>query len=147
MTVVDPENLTIRAEIPEDKFKYIDVGTEGTAIMKLDDSMRMPVSVASLKRVPLASGNFKCMFNIKNLDNSDAKILPAMKCSISVGVYENDKALVVPKASVFTDDGFNYYVYLTEDKRKDVEVGHTSGDHIEIKSGLKKGDKILKSKP
>ena len=70
-----------------------------------------------------------------------------MNCTISVGVYDNKEALVAPKASVFSDDGFTHYVYLEDESRKEVEVGHTSGDKIEIKKGLAADDKILKAKP
>ncbi len=147
LTVIDPERLTIRSEIPEDKIRYIDSGVEGTAILKADKSVRLPVVVSELKRVPLGSGKFECTFQVRNLENEDGKILPAMTCQISIGVYENEEGLVVPKASVFTDDGFNYYVYLSEDQRKDVEVGVTIDDMIEIKKGLSAGDKILKARP
>jgi multidrug efflux pump subunit AcrA (membrane-fusion protein) len=147
MTVFDPAQLVIRSEIPEDKLRFLDEKTTGTAILKSDDSVRLPVKVKGLKRVPLSSGNFDCMFEFDNVDNSKRLMLPAMNCSVSVNVYENPNAIVVPKASVFTDDGFNHYVFMTDSKRKNVEVGHIYGDSLEIRSGLSANDKIRKSRP
>ncbi len=147
MTVIDPASLVIRAEVPEDKLKYFSTDTKGTAVMKFDNSIRMPVSLEELQRVPLASGNFEALFEISDFDNREAKVLPSMNCQLSFNVYEKADAITVPKASVFTDDGINHYVYVSKDERKDVVVGQTSGDDIEITSGLAAGDEILKAKP
>lgn len=147
LTVFDPDALSIRAEISEDKMKFFEEGTSGTAILKSDDSVRWKVSVKDIGAVPLASGARACTFEIKGFKNRSGKVLPTMNCTISVGVYDNKEALVAPKASVFSDDGFTHYVYLEDETRKEVEVGHTSGDKIEIKKGLSADDKILKAKP
>ncbi len=149
LTVIDPASLDIRADIDEDKIAYVVQGAKGTAVMKSDKTIRMPVVVKTLKRIPVAPGKFDCVLEIKKLDNSKLAILPALNCNVSVQIYENENAIVVPKASVFSDDGINHYVYTAGEKpvRKDVEVGMTSGDDIEIVSGLSDGDEILKSKP
>lgn len=147
MTVVDPASLAIRAEIPEDKLGYFANDSTGTAVMKFDRSIRMPVRLRELLRVPLANGNFEGLFDIRDFDNRETKVLPAMTCQLSFKIHEQADAITVPKASVFSDDGINHYVYISKDERKDVVVGQTSGDDIEITSGLAVGDKILKSKP
>ena len=147
LTVINPAKLSIRAEIPEAKVKHFKKGTAGTAILKADDSQRWQAKIKEINPVPSSTGARVCTFEIDGLKNDDASILPTMNCKISVGIYENDSALVVPKASVFSDDGFTHYVFNEDKERKEVEVGHTSGDKIEITKGLKAGDKILKSKP
>ncbi len=149
LTVIDPASLDIRADIDEDKIAYIVQGAKGTAVMKSDKKIRMPVVVKTLKRIPVTPGKFDCVLDIEKLDNSKLAILPALNCNVSVKIYENDNAIVVPKASVLSDDGINHYVFTPGEKpvRKDVEVGMTSGDDIEIVAGLSDGDEILKSKP
>lgn len=147
MTVFDPNSLRIRAEIPEDKMKFFKQGTTGTAILKSDESVRWQVSIDKIKAVPLTSGARACTLTIKDFNNADNSVLPTMNCTLSFGVYDNKSALVAPKASVFSDDGFTHYVYLEDESRKEVEVGHTSGDMIEIKKGLDADGKIMKAKP
>ena len=146
-TIINPTKLVVRSAIAEDKMRFAKMGTRGTAVMKVNKELRMPVSVKAVKKVPMAGGKFDCMFSIDQLDNSNQSILPAMNCNISVKVHENASAIVVPKSSVFSDDSINHYVFTEDEKRKSVEVGMTSGDDIEILSGLSEGDKILKSKP
>lgn len=148
-TVINPEKLVVRSSIDEDKIRFLKNGVAGTAVMKFDKDVQMPVAVKAIKNVPMSGGKFDCMFDINNLNNSNATVLPAMSCKVSIKVHENNNAIVVPKASVFSDDEINHYVYTDDEQpqRKAVKVGMTSGDDIEILEGLTDGDKILKAKP
>lgn len=146
-TVINPEKLVVRSSVEEDKVRFLKNGVSGTAVMKFNKDIQMPVSVKAVKNVPVAGGKFDCMFDFNNLNNSDATVIPGMNCKISVKVHENGNAVVVKKSSVFSDDEINHYVYTTDEERKPVKVGMASGDDIEILSGLAVGDEILKAKP
>lgn len=148
-TVINPEKLVIRSSVDEDKIRFLKNGVSGTAVMKFDDSIQMPVSLKAMKNVPMAGGKFDCMFKINNLNNSEATVVPAMNCKVSIKVHDNENAIVVPKGSVFSDDGINHYVFTADEEpvRKMVKVGLTSGDDMEILDGLSDGDEILKAKP
>ena len=86
-------------------------------------------------------------------DVGSASIVPGMKCSIKVSAYSRTDALAVPKSIVFSDevDDDQKYVYVLpaegEPRKQSVEVGETSGDRVEILSGVSAGDKLLLKKP
>lgn len=146
-TVINPKKLVARSSVDEDKIRFLKNGVSGIAVMKFDKEIQLPVSVKAVKNVPMSGGKFDCMFDIDELGNAAGTVIPAMNCKISIKVHENPNAVVVPKGSVFSDDEINHYVYTTDEERKSVKVGMTSGDNIEILSGLSAGDEILKAKP
>jgi multidrug efflux pump subunit AcrA (membrane-fusion protein) len=55
--------------------------------------------------------------------------------------------LTIPQAAIIQNQGIYYVFTVANDKvtRHQVEVGATTGDRIEIKSGLQSGDKLAVS--
>jgi len=76
-----------------------------------------------------------------------------MTGSVRLVTYYNAKTMTLPTNVVLTDeidDTIRYvHVLSPEDKvvRKNVEVGVTQGDRIEIRAGVGTSDKILLEKP
>ena len=150
MTIVDAGQMMIRANLSEAQLDSLSVGLQGKALIKSAGNKTIPVSIKSVAKIPLDDGKFDCQITAENLP-SDPSVMPGMGCKLSFLVHENKQAVIAPTASVFSDDGgISHYVYRMEGdsaKRTDVEIGHKSGDGVEITRGLAAGDKIAKSKP
>ena len=150
MTIVEVGKMMVRADLSESEINSILPGMRGKSKLKTPAGNVIPATVKTLSRIPLDSGKFDCQVVVENVP-SDGSIMPGMGCKLSFSVYENQSAIIVPKASVFSDDeGVTHYVYVVvgdDSTRKAVSVGRTSGDSIEILDGLSEGDEIAKSKP
>jgi multidrug efflux pump subunit AcrA (membrane-fusion protein) len=119
----------------------------------------MQAKLATLSNVPVATGKFDAKFDLTG-DVPDW-LVAGMSCKVKVATYDKADALVVPKKAVHTDkdDEEIQYVWLVavnesdakEDKAKDasikavrreVTLGKTSGENVEILKGLKAGDVV-----
>lgn len=77
--------------------------------------------------------------------NQDNKLKPGMFAELSVQTSEPIYSITLPKDAVISDKG-HYIVYVQEgDEYKPilVEIGSTLGDEIEIRSGIKAGEKVV----
>ena len=150
MTIVDIDQMMIRANLEEKELESLAPRMRGKALIPAAGNKTVPVMIKAISRIPLDDGKFDCQLTVEDLP-VDGSVMPGMTCKLSFLVYENKQALVVPKDSVFTDDdGVSHYVYVLEGevpKRREVSVGHTIGSDTEILSGLTAGDKIAKSRP
>lgn len=149
LTVVDAKQLIIRADVEEKQLDGLQARMRGKALIKAAGKTVIPVVVKSISRIPIEGSKFDCEFVPEELGN--AEVMPGMTCKMSFLVYENKQAVMVPKASVFSDDGeISHYVYVVkgeDTERKEVRAGLASGDMIEIVDGLAEGDEIAKKKP
>jgi cobalt-zinc-cadmium efflux system membrane fusion protein len=80
------------------------------------------------------------------IDNMDNLLRPGMFASVSMeGLKTAEKVLAVPADAVM--EGSPRYVFVSADsgtfKRKDVTVGRTFGNMVEITQGLNEGDAIV----
>jgi len=150
MTIVDPTRMMVRSSVEEASLSSFAAGLSGKAMFEAIGTKIVPVAIDSIERIPLSGGKYDCKVNLQGA--TEAGLLPGMGSKMSFLVHVNNEAMVVPKASVFSDDeGFTHYVYKASDEgepeKVDVETGKTSGDDIEILSGLSVGDMITKKKP
>ena len=79
-------------------------------------------------RIPMDDGKYDCQIQIDGLDSA-SNAMPGMGCKLSFLVHENDQALMVPKASVFSDDGGIMPLCLRGQRRKVPEEGGSSRPH------------------
>lgn len=75
----------------------------------------------------------------------DEHIFPNMHCQMDIYYGEEENNISVPKRAVLGDFG-NYFVFSNKDshfERRPVILGHSSGDTVEIVSGLSEGENIV----
>lgn len=148
ITITSPDELRLRGEVTEKQIATIHPGLMGSARPASDPEKRFPVKVTEIGGVPVEDGKFDCILSADGMPRS---LVPGMACAVKFLVYENKRAVLAPKASVFSDDdGQSHYVFLSTEsghERREVKAGKTKGDLLEILSGLAKGDAILKAKP
>jgi cobalt-zinc-cadmium efflux system membrane fusion protein len=78
--------------------------------------------------------------------NRDNKLKPQMFGELQIPVGANSQAILVPEESIVNEAGQNYLFIQTSDstfKRRDVTTGITSENMIEIKDGIKEGEKVV----
>ncbi len=146
LTVINPHQNVVRSEIPEDKLSMFAPGLAGTAVLKANPKVRLPVTLKAVGAVPMTGAKFDAMFQFDDETVSE-EVRPPLNCDIVCEVYRNETAVTVPKTSVFSDDGVHHYVYLPDGRRQPVETGFEKDGDIEIVSGLDAGDELLKEKP
>lgn len=79
------------------------------------------------------------------INNPSQELKSGMIVNISIQTSNTEDAIVVPKQFVKHDES-NHFVYVLNNdtaKVRIVEIGQTSGNDIEIVSGLQVGDKII----
>lgn len=86
-------------------------------------------------------------YNVKFLaDNSDARLLPGMLCTVSVEQPEPSQAVVIPVDAVLLDSSNRSFVWLAKDgkavKRIITLGAYTTGGVI-ARSGLAAGDSLI----
>lgn len=112
------------------------------------DTYADKIFAGTVEMINPEAGSTNRMFRTKvKVDNTDGSLKSGMFSKIQLATGEAAKMLTIPQAAIIQKQGI-YYVFIVEnDKvtRHQVEVGITSGDMIEIKSGLQPGDKLAVS--
>ena len=81
-------------------------------------------------------------------------LVAGMSCAVKMTTYDKKDALLVPAELIQTDeddDKIKYVMVVAEDDeepiRREVKLGKTKDKQVEVLSGLKEGDKIVKEEP
>lgn len=139
MTVADPQKIHLRAGIPADKRKGIEPGSDAEITLKWNDDEKLSGKVQKSARVPFPDGTYDSLVSFGRPKEID--VFPGMLADAEVTVYENEKAITVPKSAVKTE-GKKKTVKKKGGKSVTVETGRTQGNRIEILKGLSAGDEI-----
>ncbi|MFC1726479.1 efflux RND transporter periplasmic adaptor subunit [candidate division KSB1 bacterium] len=85
------------------------------------------------------------LFSVEmELNEADDKIRPGLSAQIRLVLDEKDDLLQVPLSAVFEDNGKTFVMLKSsEPKPREVEIGERNYTHVEIKSGLQEGDKVV----
>jgi multidrug efflux pump subunit AcrA (membrane-fusion protein) len=148
ITLVDIKNLQLRCDFDQRQRSNLKVGTK--VLVSFDDrpEERIEGAIAEIGQFPLDDGKFDGLIQLPQFPTG---IVPGMSCKVKVVTYKNDQAIMVPKASVYSDDGgLSQYVYVLAGERpqkRPVVALRELGDQVEVTQGLAAGDKILKKKP
>lgn len=148
ITIVPQGKYQLRCELTEQQLGWAKAGFKGTAVPATNAASNFPVSIRGIGSIPVEEGKFDCHVSA---DQFPSGIVPGMSCDIKFQSYQQPSAILMPKASVFSDDdGLSHYVFVAATagpERREVKVGKSKDDKLEITSGLKAGEKILKAKP
>jgi multidrug resistance efflux pump len=149
MTIVSRDVARVRTSVSEKDLYQVQAGVRGKGKATAFPDAKFKLKVDSVGRIPSAPGLFDCVIEL--LDDPVNSVAAGMGCELSLVTYEQPKALCVPAASVFSDDGEDeQYVYVIDGEtpaRRTITTGRSSGGRIEIIKGLKAGDEILVKKP
>jgi|GEM_PF-1533177 len=148
MTVLDPARLQLRCDLTEAQQPKVLPGMVVHLTSEALAGKKFTGTVQSVSDFPVDGENYDCVLT---LDGQPEGFRPGMGCSGKVIVYEQKSAILVPKASVFSDnDGISHYVYRWSNgiaTRHEVVTGRDHDTKTEILEGLLENDEILESKP
>ena len=142
MTLV-PADLCVKTAVGEDRLGDLPPGTSA----KVTPVAFPDLALAGTSVAPVLVGMRKGeAFDTRfDLGSGDARLVPGLKAKIHVRVAELKDVVTVPAAAVTDDDGKKSVKVWEGGKSvaREVTTGRTSGDRIEIKSGLKEGDEVV----
>lgn len=139
-TIAKLEKMKTKIWASEDEIRLIKKGM--TAELKSNGNLytgkvtEISLSIDPMKRAFYAEIEFQ---------NPGRKLSPGLSADISVKIYENENAIVVPRHLVKSDQNGNY-IFVAKDnqaERRKIEIGRESGLSVEVVKGLSPGDKII----
>lgn len=141
MTIVDPEKMVMRADVPQDELGSIRRDTKASVTVVGLDQPTFEATLLSRPAPTAANDKFTCVFvPAKRAAEELARIRHAagMKCTAKIATYAAPFAIVVPKAAVYKDDLWHeaHFVYLAGENGSSrkywVDVPHAVGERVEI---------------
>ncbi|MBN2577600.1 MAG: hypothetical protein JXB10_01235 [Pirellulales bacterium] len=152
MTIVNSRPVFLRTVLSEANLNDLHLGSQGIAVPTALPDLRLPVTIDQIGAVPMMPGNFDARLDV-TLEAKDKMIMPGMGCKVKFTPYLKTDALVVPPKAVFSEpeDDDDRYVYVLDGQgkpeKRSVTVGRETNQQVEIRKGLRAGDKILLEKP
>ena len=152
--VVSNENLQVKGELSEYNLANLSVGQEVTFTSKVYQDKSWTGKISYISDYPKNNGEAA---NAALGGNTGSKYPYTVDVtsdigelkqgfSVSVEVKNKSKAILVPLASVVTENDKNY-VWLVDDQKKakkvEVTLGNADADNQEITSGLTDGAKVI----
>jgi RND family efflux transporter MFP subunit len=149
--VVDPNTTYIKAEVGESDVVKIKLGQKVS--VELDaypgETFESKVAVIDFANVITSSGGKAYKVRVALPENKDLKFKLGMSGDAEFIVSEKESVLLISQGAVM-EDGDKNYVWIVKDEKaskKEVSVGGSSIDDVEITSGLSEGDKVIVNPP
>jgi multidrug efflux pump subunit AcrA (membrane-fusion protein) len=145
----------VAATVVEMDRVYLQVNVVENIVTKLQEGQKAQVRVSALSEEfiestieyvsPTADPRSQLYTVRVYLDNADKAIKPGMSGEVKLVLDSVDKAIIVKADAVLDEDGESFVFVVQDGKaiRKTVEVGLDTGDHVEVKSGLIAGEKLI----
>src|ERR1043165_267585 len=153
VTIADMPSLQVEADVSEANITKVTPGQ--SCEIRLDASPNRSYLGYVSKIVPTADRSKATVLVKIKFKNYDQRVLPDMGAKISFlspdadrTIGSNQTFLSVPASSVVTPEGRTVVYQVRENHAAEIPVtkGRTVGSLVEIKSGLRNGDKVV-SKP
>jgi RND family efflux transporter MFP subunit len=142
-TIVEMDQVYIQVNVVENIVNRLQIGQEVEVNVPaaFNEYITSTISYISPTADPRSQ-----LYAVKvYIDNSDKKIRPGMNGEMKVGLDTVGSAIIVKGNAVLDKDG-QKVVYVVENNiavEKLVTTGLDTGDYVEIKEGIKEGDKVI----
>ncbi|MGI8673081.1 MAG: efflux RND transporter periplasmic adaptor subunit [Luteitalea sp.] len=155
-TIVDMTSLEIEVDVNESYITRISDRQPVRAVLDAYPDWSMPAHV--ITTVPTADRQKATVLVLIGSDALDARLLPDMGVKVTFLKPEQAPAataaaprtLWVPATAVRRGSGSDGVVFVTgagRATRRPVQLGRTSGDAVEVRSGLSAGDRVIVGAP
>jgi multidrug efflux pump subunit AcrA (membrane-fusion protein) len=141
MTLVRPSKMRLVVEVPEAKLNWIAPGSEAHVVPNALPDATVTAKCAEISPTPAkgdAGGGYQARFDVPAID---ARVLPGMKATVRIDAGTAKDVLVVPVSAVSKGR-----VKVKEDGKdvwRDVVIGKSDSENVEIKQGLKEGELVV----
>jgi RND family efflux transporter MFP subunit len=153
-TIVDMKSLEIEVDVNESYINRVTPRQPVTAVLDAYPDWSIPAKV--ITTVPTADRQKATVLVRIGFDSLDPRILPDMGIKVTF-LREGDPAqaalaqpvTLVPKGAVRSENGSSYVFVVRENtvERRAVQMGGNDGDRLEVKAGLRGGDRVVISPP
>ncbi|MGF7058898.1 efflux RND transporter periplasmic adaptor subunit [Brassicibacter mesophilus] len=143
VTIVDVNRIYVQINVPENIINDLEVGQEVEAKVESASSDIFKGQIDSIS--PSADARTQ-LYQVKiYIDSQDNKVKPGMFAQTKLKIDQRENALVVNSEAVVQKNGETVAYVVNDDRavEKPVAIGLDTGSHVEILSGLNKGDKII----
>ena len=144
--VADTATLWVRAQIHERQWTDVEV-SEGQSVRVTVPGAGVHQSMARINHVgAVVEADSRSVSLVAELDNDDAHYKPGMFVWVDLPQGEIREALSVPTSAVMRHES-KAFVFVAEGedrfRRHNIRAGISSGDYVEVQSGLKEGQKVV----
>ncbi len=143
-TLQSTEQVSVNANISKYDFDKVKEGQK--AVVTLGDS-EYQGTVKKISKIAIANEKGNPMIGVTvHIDNPDDNIFIGVdaKVSILAAQAENVPLLPVEVVNIGKDGSFCYVVKDGVIQKQNIETGVTSDSYVEVKSGLKEGDAVIR---
>ena len=147
MRLLDTSRMFLNVGVDEVDIRYVEAGQKALITLDAYPELKLSGTVVEVGIVPDASGQV-VIFPVKiELDDPDPRVKVGMSAEAEIVVEKAEDVLIVPFEAVTLWDGKSMVAKVTEEgvELNEVVTGLSDGFLIEIKDGLKEGDRILAS--
>lgn len=143
LTLVQPGRLRVVSEVPESKLSLLTPGKPGRITPAADPGRSYPLTVRRVESLGAAKGDWQAFDVWFDLAETAGQLLPGFRGHIVLPGEKVEGVLVVPASAVWKG---RVWVRSADgkDEPRDVTVGRSDANHVEIIAGLKEGEKVLK---
>lgn len=146
-TIVNPSTVYFDAEVEETDLPNIKIGQKTYVNFDSYPDKKFEGTVTSIGFVAFvsATGGNAYAVRISLPDNSDMKFRVGMQGDAEIVLNKVAGVLKIPVASYFTENEENF-VWKVESgklKKTKIEIGKSSLDEVEVKSGISDGDVVV----
>lgn len=147
--IVSLNNMYIKADVPETYITNVVAGKEVEVFFPvLGKTIAAKISQTGSFINP-NNRTFKAEINVPNKEKN---IKPNLTARLKVNDYTNQEAILIPQSIISENAAGEQYIYLLKQisgdkavtRRVIIQTGRKQGDIIEVLSGLKNGDQIIK---
>lgn len=142
-TIFNIERVYIQIEVSEKDLSLIRPGQKALIYTEADKSNWREGSVKLIS--PFINPETRTARIKLEMDNTDRLFSPGMFVRVKIITGLPEKRILIPKDSVLTGPGGNYYLFLVRKNRlfkQEVEVGSEHQDSIVILDGIEEGDRV-----
>jgi RND family efflux transporter MFP subunit len=142
----DLSRMLVEGRVPESEIHRLSTGQRVRITLDAFPGMPLTGALRSIGSVGASDRNESRSFPVTiALDRSDPRFRPGMlaRCRIDCGRVEN--ALYVPIEAVRADESGTYVQVVSafgRPRRRPISVGTSTSQFVEIRSGLKEGEKV-----
>jgi multidrug resistance efflux pump len=145
-TVIPTEAIMkVEAFVDEPSMRQLSVSQKGYARLVGQEHRSFPTQVARIAPTPALDGRYRVTLDMTGSDLTG--ITPASNVKITIVSYQKNDALSLPVKALHSTDSGGWEVELKQEGKDNLRVlvtrGLTSGDEVEIISGISKGQQVI----
>jgi len=153
ITIPDLTKMSARVKIPESYIKKVKKGQKAKITVETAPDQKLTGEVSKVGVLPDSENRWmnpdmKVYLTTITVDGLHDWLKPGMSAKIEIMVDKLDDVVYVPIQAVTPIEGKRVcYVLNGKPESREVEVGQFNDEFIEIKKGLKEGEKVLLRPP